>query len=100
VHYGAYECDGRQRLQVERDPGNPGHALVRHRNHAWVMRVVDTESGSLRMEDVKGQALLLQIPVKSMLMNTRTGQRMLDGCQHALQKAASRDAPATLTLLK
>jgi hypothetical protein len=100
VHYGAYDCEGRQQLQVERDQGNPGHARVRHRTQTWLMRISGTESGSIRLEDVKGQALLLQIPVKSMLMNTRTGQRMLDGCQHALQKAASSEAPASLTLLK
>jgi hypothetical protein len=100
VHYGAYDCEGKQRLQVERDPRNPGHAMVRHRNQSWLMRIQATETGSIRMEDVKGQALLLQIPVKSMLMNTRTGQRMLDGCQHDLQKSASRDATATITLLR
>jgi hypothetical protein len=30
----------------------------------------------------------LQIPSKSMLMNAKVGQRMVDGCMHPEQRAA------------
>jgi hypothetical protein len=100
VHYGSYQCEGRQALEVERDPGKPGYVQVRMRRQAWLMKPVASDSGAVRLEDVKGEALLVQIPIKSMLMNVRTGQRMLDGCLHELQRAASREPAGPLTLLK
>jgi hypothetical protein len=100
VHYGPYQCDGRQGLEVERDPGNPGYVQVRMRRQSWLMKPIASDSGAVRLEDVKGEALLVQIPIKSMLMNVRTGQRMLDGCRHEIQQAVSREPAAPLTLLK
>jgi hypothetical protein len=70
------------------------------RRQTWLMKPVASDTGAVRLEDVKGQALLVQIPVKSMLMNVRTGQRILDGCQHAVQRAAGREPAGPVTLLK
>ena len=43
---------------------------------------------ALRLEDVTGRTLMLQIANKSMLMDTQIGQRVLDGCVHEKQRAA------------
>jgi len=49
----------------------------------------ETTTGALRLEDKKAGIVWLQIPSKSMLMNARIGQRMVDGCMHAEQRAAT-----------
>ena len=48
-----------------------------------------TLTGAVRLEDKAAGVMWLQIPAKSMLMNVKVGQRMVDGCQHATQRAAS-----------
>jgi hypothetical protein len=53
------------------------------------MKPVSSSTGALRLEDVKGVALLLQIANKSMLMDTKVGQRLVDGCVHEKQRAAA-----------
>ena len=53
------------------------------------MKPVLSSTGALRLEDVKGQTLLLQIANKSMLMDQKAGRRVVDGCVHEKQKAAA-----------
>jgi hypothetical protein len=49
-----------------------------------------SSTGALRLEDVKGQTLMLQIAHKSMLMDVKIGQRLVDDCMHAKQLEAKR----------
>ncbi|HVQ04137.1 MAG TPA: hypothetical protein VMT14_11505, partial [Burkholderiaceae bacterium] len=49
-----------------------------------------TSTGALRLEDKKAGIVWLQIPSKSMLMNSKVGQRMVDNCLHPEQRAAVR----------
>ena len=51
-----------------------------------------SSTGALRLEDVKGQALLLQIAYKSMLMDVKAGRRMVDECVHEKQAMAKKAA--------
>ena len=46
-------------------------------------------SGALRLEDVKGRTLFLQIANKSMLMDTKAGKRLVDACIHDSQREAA-----------
>ena len=46
-----------------------------------------TPTGAVRLEDKKAGVVWLQIANKSMLMNAKVGQRMVDACQHAEQRA-------------
>ena len=48
-----------------------------------------SSTGALRLEDVKGRMLMLQIANKSMLMDTQLGQRVVDGCVHEKQRLAT-----------
>jgi hypothetical protein len=54
----------------------------------YVVIPEETTSGAIRLEDKRQGIVWLQIPSKSMLMNARIGQRMVDGCMHAEQRAA------------
>lgn len=92
VHYGKYVCDERFEVFVERNPVFDGYVDVRYRRDVWVMKPVASRTGAVRLEDPRGRVLLVQIPHKSMLLNTQTGQRIVDACQHDEQIAAERDA--------
>jgi hypothetical protein len=48
----------------------------------------ETSTGAVRLFDKKAGVVWLQIPAKSMLLNTRAGQRLVDRCTHAEQRAA------------
>jgi hypothetical protein len=51
------------------------------------MKPVMSSTGALRLEDVKGRMLMIQIANKSMVMDTKIGQRLVDGCVHEKQRA-------------
>lgn len=86
VHYGEYECEFNQRLQVQLDPKFPGYVKVVGVGVDFLMKPVASQTGAIRLEDVKQIGLLLQVAGKSMLMNVKTGQRMIDNCVHPAQR--------------
>ena len=86
VHYGEYLCDDKFKVYVERNATHPGYVSVRYLKDTWVMKPVGSVTGAVRLEDTRGQVLLVQIPTKSMLLNTKTGQRMIDSCVHEAQR--------------
>ena len=50
-----------------------------------------SSTGAVRLEDVKGNTLLIQILTKSMVMDRKAGRRLVDGCVHDVQRAAEAD---------
>lgn len=80
VYYGKYVCDQKWEIHVERHRLSPGYVDVRYQKDVWVMKPVASATGAVRLEDMKQHTLLVQIPSKSMLLNTRTGQRVVDSC--------------------
>lgn len=86
VHYGEYECEFNQRLQVHIDQKYAGYARVQSVGVDFLMKPVASQTGAIRLEDVKQVGLLLQIAGKSMLMNVKTGQRLIDSCVHPEQR--------------
>jgi hypothetical protein len=88
IHYGDYACEFDQTAKVVPSPKNDGYVDVRHKAQTWTMKPVMSSTGALRLEDVKGRMLALQIANKSMLLDTQIGQRVLDGCVHEKQRAA------------
>lgn len=85
THYGLYECEFDQKLDVSINPKTPGYVDVKFKNSVFTMKPVLSSTGALRLEDVAGRTLLLQIANKSMLMDTKIGQRMVDNCVHPEQ---------------
>ena len=86
---GSADCEFKQRISVSAVDGSPGHFHVGHKGLQYRMVPQETSTGAVRLEDKIAGVMWLQIPVKSMLMNVKVGQRMVDGCQHASQRAAS-----------
>jgi len=88
---GRYECEFGQRVSVDRHEVHPGYFQLRLGQQAWTMKPVLTHTGAVRLEDVRGGALMIQILTKSMLMDPRKGQRLVDGCVHDVQRVAERE---------
>jgi hypothetical protein len=87
---GLYSCEFGKRVIVAPDT-NKGYFTLQLGKQSWVMKPVLSTTGAIRLEDVKGAALLIQILTKSMLMDPKRGQRMVDGCVHEVQRAAEAD---------
>ena len=89
VHYGDYQCDDGQTAVVSTLAHYPGYAEVRSGKSTWLMKPVASSTGAIRLEDMKERFLVIQVANKSMLFDSKTGQRVLDGCVHATQRAAA-----------
>jgi hypothetical protein len=86
---GEAACEFNQSVNVQPVPGKPGHFHLTYKKVVYTLVPEETTTGALRLEDKKAGIVWLQIPSKSMLMNARIGQRMVDGCMHAEQRAAT-----------
>src|SRR5262245_12876498 len=87
-------CEFDQTVSVNPIDGRPGHFRLMYKKVAYTVVPEETTSGAIRLEDKKAGIVWLQIPSKSMLMNARAGQRMVDGCMHAEQRAATKAVEA------
>lgn len=86
VYYGSYECEAGLSVDVVADPKHDSYVLVKHMKSSYVMKPVLSSTGAVRLEDVRGESLMVQIAAKSMLLNTKTGQRIVDACISPKQK--------------
>lgn len=91
---GTADCEFRQQVQVQPMDGHPGHFRVSHQARHFTMVPQETSTGAVRLEDRHAGVVWLQIPAKSMLMDAKRGQRLVDACQHAEQRAAVQAAAA------
>ncbi|WP_157264731.1 hypothetical protein [Azohydromonas aeria] len=98
AYQGVYACEFNQTLDIGPNARHAGYLDVKWKKDTYTMKPVLSHTGALRLEDVKGQTLMVQIANKSMLMDTRVGQRLVDDCQSAEQReavAAAKLAPPT-----
>lgn len=91
VLIGRYDCEFGQRVTIDRHDTHSGYFNLRLGQQSWIMKPVLSSTGAVRLEDVRGAALMIQILTKSMLMDQRKGQRLVDGCVHDVQRVAERD---------
>lgn len=101
VFTGRADCEFKQSVDVQPVSGQPGHFNVNFGKQQFHMVPEETTTGAVRLHDRKADVVWLQIPVKSMLMNNKAGQRMVDACQHPQQRAdqaAGSPGVATATL--
>lgn len=87
AHLGDYDCEFDQKVTLEPYSKAAGYIEMKQKTKAWVMKPVLSSTGALRLEDVKGRMLMIQIANKSMVMDTQIGQRLVDGCVHEKQRA-------------
>ena len=93
VFYGHYECEFKQAIDITADEKHPSYVGVTHGKAAYLMKPVLSSTGAIRLEDIKGETLMVQISNKSMLLNVKTGHRIVDDCvtqkQRDLMEAAA-----------
>lgn len=80
VYYGLYDCEFKQTVRISEDPKYPSYVDVTHDKSSYLMKPVMSSTGAVRLEDVRGDTLMVQISSKSMLLNVRTGHRLIDDC--------------------
>jgi len=104
VFYGVYECEFNQTVDIQANLKYPSYVDVKHGKSDYLMKPVESSTGAIRLEDVRGETLMVQISSKSMLLNVKTGHRLVDDCISPKQrelvaaaKAAKGDSAATPT---
>ena len=101
VHFGVYECEFNQNVNILASTTHHFYFEVKHGKTTWLMKPVLSTTGAVRLEDVKGNALMVQIASKSMLLNVKTRHRIVDACisprQRELLEAAKTSKPADVT---
>lgn len=97
---GDADCEFNQKVAVSPVDGQPGHFHVGFKKMRYRMVPQETTTGAVRLEDKKAGVVWLQIPTKSMLMNAKIGQRMVDACTHSEQRAAVAAAEAAGKAMK
>lgn len=89
VHTGRMTCELGNFVTVTADPQNAGAFVVQLKQHKFHMVPVVSSTGAIRLEDAHAGAMWLQLANKSMLMNSKIGQRMADECQSPDQAAVA-----------
>ncbi len=92
VFVGKADCEFSQQVDIQPAEGKPGHFRVSYKNTHYEMVPEETSTGAIRLQDKRSGMMWLQIPSKSMLMNTKLGQRAVDSCMVAAQRITN-DAP-------
>jgi hypothetical protein len=108
VYYGLYDCEFQQTVTITQSAKHSAYVDVKHGKNDWLMKPVLSSTGAVRLEDVKGETLMVQISSKSMLLNVKTAHRIVDDCISPKQreliaeakaaKAAAEAGTATATL--
>ena len=82
---GPYDCEFKQTLSIAKHQVD-GYVVVTFSSKAYTMKPVRSSTGAVRLEEVAGGPMLMvQIPTKSMLMDTARGRRVVDACVHETQ---------------
>lgn len=93
AYLGVYDCEFKQSIGITRNI-KPGYLDVSWQKETFTMKPVLSSTGALRLEDVTGRTLMIQIANKSMLMDTKVGRRLVDECLHPEQRASIEAARA------
>lgn len=86
AYMGVYACEFKESVLIEKHPKVAGYLNVNWKQMRITMKPVLSSTGALRLEDVTGRTLMIQIANKSMLLDTKIGQRLLDECIHPEQE--------------
>jgi hypothetical protein len=87
AYLGTYDCEFQQSVSITRNT-KPGYLDVIWQKDIFTMKPVLSSTGALRLEDVTGRTLMIQIANKSMLMDAHIGRRLVDECLHPEHRAA------------
>ena len=85
---GKAQCEFGQTVEISPLESKKGAFVVSYKKASYVMVPEETTTGAVRLEDKKNGIVWLQIANKSMMMNQKLGQRMVDDCMLGEQRAA------------
>lgn len=85
AYLGDYACEFKESVHIDKHPKVAGYVNVAWKKQVFTMKPVLSSTGALRLEDVTGRTLMIQIANKSMLLDTKIGQRLIDDCVHPEQ---------------
>ena len=94
VFYGTYQCEFNQQIDIVASPKYLSYVEVKHGKTDYLMKPVLSSTGAIRLEDVRGETLMVQIASKSMLLNVKTAQRIVDDCVSPKQREMIAEAKA------
>ena len=94
VYYGVYDCEFQQTVHITQSPKHSAYVDVKAGKGHWLMRPVLSSTGAIRLEDVRGETLMVQIAAKSMLLNVKSAQRIVDDCISPKQRELMAEAKA------
>ena len=94
---GTAECEFKEKVDVEKIAGHTGNFKVTYNHKSYTMVPEETTTGAIRLVDLSGAVVWIQIPMKSMLMNQKEHHRMVDNCQHEAQRVAAQTDASTST---
>ena len=94
VFYGPYDCEFSQTVSIMQSQKYSAYVDVKHGAKAWLMKPVLSSTGAIRLEDVRGETLMVQIASKSMLLNVKSAQRIVDDCVSPKQREMIAEAKA------
>ncbi|MBA3477633.1 MAG: hypothetical protein H0T52_04415 [Lautropia sp.] len=96
VLLGESGCEFNQKIQVDASATHPGYVDMSFNKKKYTMKPILSPTGALRLEDVRSEALMIQIASKTMVMNQKTGQRLVDNCVHPDQSTVTADTTPVL----
>ena len=97
VFYGAYDCELNQTVNISASPKYPSYVSLKYLKSEYLMKPILSSTGAVRLEDTRGETLMLQIANKSMLLNVKTGRRLVDDCVSPKQREMVAAAKASNT---
>lgn len=80
---GTYRCELNQSVSVEKVSADQKTAVFKWAKRNYTLRAVNTSTGALRYEDKGSGMVWLMVANKSMLLNSKHGQRLADECRAA-----------------
>lgn len=87
VMTGPSHCEFGRTVHVDPHPTLAGRFVLKSDKLQATMTPQPTTTGVIRLENSQQGLVWLQVPIKSMLMNAKAGQRVADACVHKDQAA-------------
>ncbi|MFO1252420.1 MAG: hypothetical protein U1E77_15090 [Inhella sp.] len=87
VLVGDSQCEFGRSVRVDPHPSLAGRFMLTLGKQQHILTPQPTSTGVIRLENAKAGLVWLQVPIKSMLMNAKLGQRLADNCLHTAQTA-------------
>jgi hypothetical protein len=87
VLVGEARCEMGKTVGIQPHPTLAGRFVLTHGKDSFTVTPQPTNTGVIRLENARAGLVWLQVPIKSMLMDAKRGQRLADTCLHPEQAA-------------